>query len=421
MRDSRLTPGARGPTNRPNMVPNLARFPRPLRPAAAGLLALLLLGLAGEARAQSVRPWTPPGDSLARMAYSAKLRFQRQRGDSVGGDNFDGYQVVADMGRHLLAALGRDHWLQAPAIQATLDSLGLDVEVRIDPTLQHSAFMLVRNPFKRSSDAVGFLYWLRGSELRMQGASYPPAQDVKVRIWYTGRPETPYEAITLYHRRAEGSPLVLRLYRLNEAGVLWNLVQYEGHGPEFGPRSEGDFMDVNHDGQPEVVAFHLVEPDSFLVLGSGVPRLVEEYIYTERPEGFVLHDLRLLPGPVETVNMFATLLIQHEPELARRLLVNPATLDSVQLLGWGQHHGRGAWNIEYGEDQPWPEWLELRIWQDKGWQRWIFHFWIKDDRWVIRDWIPVQPAEKPKTATPILIPPTPEKPPPAAKKSERKP
>jgi hypothetical protein len=372
--------------------------------APAVLMSLLLAATPSHAAGPgTVKPWTPPADSLTRLAASARLRFQRQKGDSVVGDNFDGYEIVGDMGRKLLATLGRHGLAQAPAVEATLDSLGLDVEVRTDPQMKDMAFMLVRNPFVRSSDAVGYLYWLRGPELRMQGASYPPSQDFSVRFWWTGNANAPYEAVTLYRRRTVDQ-LAMRLYRMNETGVLWNLVQYEGNAPELGARTTAAFADVNNDGIPEIVAYHTAEPDTFMRIATDAPQLVQEYIYTERPEGFVLHDMRELPGPSGTVNMFATLLVRHEPDLARRLLLEPAHLDSVLALGWGQHHGRGDWNIEYGESQPWPEWLELRIRQDTGWKRWIFHFWIKDGRWVIRDWIPVQPASPAVDTRPDPLP-----------------
>ena len=356
------------------------------------MLALLLLSPHHPAPASAavIQPWSPPGDSLTRLAHSARLRFQRQAGDSVGGDNYDGYEIVGDMGRHLVAALGKDHWEQATALQATLDSMGLDVEVRVDPQMRDMVFMLVRNPFKRSSDGVGYLYWLRGDQWRMQGASYPPAQDVSVRFWYRGDPEIPYEAVTIYRMR-QGNRVAMRLYRLNGEGVLWDLVQYEGNAPDLGSSTTTAFADINHDGLPEIVAYEVVQPDTFLSIASDAPQLVQEYIYTERPEGFVLHDLRQVPGPSDVVNLFATLLVRHEDDLARRLLMRPAQLDSALALGWGQSHARGAFTIEYGESRPWPEWLELKIRQYKGYGHWLFRFWIKDGRWVIKEWIQEQP------------------------------
>jgi hypothetical protein len=105
-----------------------------------------------------------------------------------------------------------------------------------------------------------------------------------------------------------------------------------------------------------------------------------------------------VPGPTETLHLFATLLLEHENTLARRLTMQPERLDSMLAIGWGRHGGRGAWNVEYSERAAWPEWLEAKVRQDSGWKHWIFHFYIQDGRWVIRDWIPVQPPERPSVA-----------------------
>ncbi len=397
-------------------------FAAPLFALAAVMLALL----APVARAQAPRPWSPPVgprtgsapptlqpapawsvpmDSLARVVKSARLRFERAKGDSLGGDNFDGYQITGDLGRRLLVALGRGRWGQAGVVQHTLDSLGLDVEVSVDATMPGMVFMLARNPFRPTADAVGFLYWMLGDQVLMQGASYPASIHPVFRAWHTGAPDAPYEAVTLFHQLGAKDVLLMRLYRMDATGQSWGLVQYEGNMMDLGTNSHADFTDVNFDGRPELVVWKPAPPDSFLEIRTDAPPLVEEYLYTERPEGFVLHDVRALPGPVETVHMFSTLLVQGEVARAKRLLMNPDALDSMVAAGWGRSTMRGAWTIEYGErGQAWPEWLELKVRQDSGWKHWIFHFYIKDGRWVIRDWIPVR-APNPANVVPVQIPP----------------
>ena len=37
-----------------------------------------------------------------------------------------------------------------------------------------------------------------------------------------------------------------------------------------------------------------------------------------------------------------------------------------------------------------PEWLAVRIKGDRETKRWIFHFTIRDGRWIIRDWVPIE-------------------------------
>ncbi len=383
----------------PSILELFARLPRA---AALSLVALLACGAWAPASAQILKAWAPQGDSLSPLASSARMRFRRQQGDSASGDNFDAFGIVGGLGRRLFAALGRAHLVQARAAQATLDSLGLDVEVVTDPAAAQTVFMLVRNPFRRTSDAVGFLYWMRGDELRMQGTGFPPAHAPTLRTWSTGRPGTPSEAAVLFQKGSIGEDLTLELLRMDAQGHYWSPIQYPGNGPEFGPGAQAWFVDVNLDGQPELVAYQPFEPDSFFALISGVPRIVQELTFTERPEGFVLHDARTVPGPTETLRMFTAFLVHGDAAHARRLLVRPGALDTLLAIGWGRHHERGAFTVEYGEPaEQWPEWLELRVRQDSGIRRWIVHFWIQDGRWVIRDFLPVQDDDSRHRVVPL--------------------
>jgi hypothetical protein len=382
------------PTARPRRAPGAL--------LAAVLLATFVTACAGPAHAQVTKPWVPAGDSLLSQATTARMRFKRQQGDSIGGDNYLPFNDTGQLARKLLRSLGREHVLQAPAIEATLDSLGLDTEVAVDPSLPGFVLLLVRNPFRTSSDAVGFLMWYLRDDLRMQGVSFPPARDARLRAWFTGRKEMPYEACVLYEAKGTSLRPGMKLFRMSADGKYWNMIQYEGRGPEFGSRSTLSFADVNNDGRPELLSFHPVDPDSVFVLRSEVPPIVNEFIYTERPEGFVLHDARTVPGPVETLRLFTTLLRAGETERASRLLLDPKRIDEAVANGWPGLTARGAWSVEYGEpNQAWPEWLEVRTADPAGHRRWIFHFYIQDGRWVIRDWKPVVDAlAKPPAGAP---------------------
>lgn len=68
-----------------------------------------------------------------RDVTTARMRFMRQQGDSVGGDNYLPYDDVGRLARKFLRSIGRQNFLQARAIEATLDSLGFDTEVSVDP------------------------------------------------------------------------------------------------------------------------------------------------------------------------------------------------------------------------------------------------------------------------------------------------
>jgi len=356
--------------------------------------ALLALSMA-PVEAQVVKPWTPAGmDSVVTLASSAKLRFQRATGDSAAGLNYEAYELVGQAARRLLRQLGRTHAVQAPAIEATLDSLGLDTDVVIDPQQLGTVLVMVRNPYKRSADAIGYLLWFRGPDLRMQGASFPSNIRPRLRAWWTGRPTFPYSAGVIYEARTTPPRFGFKYFRMSPDGFFWNLIQYEGKGPELGIPGEALFADINHDGRPELLSYTAFVPDSFLTLPPAAPPILNELVYTERPEGFVLHDARTVPGPTTTLRLFALLLMDKRNESARQLLLDPAKLDQGLAQGWGATRAKGSWTVEYAEpEQAWPEWLAVRIKGDRETKRWIFHFTIRDGRWIIRDWVPIE--EKP--------------------------
>jgi len=377
---------------------------------ALGACAALALGslAPATARAQTIKPWTPlSSDSLTQWAAEARARFAANAGDSVGGANYRAYELVGNIGRRLLRSLGRQHLLQAQAIEPTLDSLGLDVEVSNDPNLPAIVFMLVRNPYRPKSDGIGYLYWFRGKDLRMQGTSFPRVRHPRLHAWWSGRNGAPYSAGLLYSRLGPPDSLGFRLFRMSSDGTFWNLVDYEGHGPRMSGRAQADPMEVNCDEQPELVVFDRAEPDSFLRVPNDLPQLLVEYLYTERDEGFVLHDARPVPSATATLRLFALMLQRGDRESAKRLLLKPERLLDALANGWDKARGPGSWTIEYGEEnQPLPEWYEVKIRTPMHTKKYVFHFFIQDGRWVIRDWIAEQvPEPAPPHGTPGLSQP----------------
>lgn len=373
------------------MIPT--RTPSARRPASMPALAVavVIACCAGPATADLVRPWTPASaDSIVQFAAQARARFQTNAGDSVGGTNFEAYNLVSKAARRLFAQLGRTHMLQATQVEATLDSLGLDTDVVNDPSLPSITLLMVRNPYRLSADAIGFLFWFRGTDLRLQGAMFPPNRTPRLRPWWTGHPEGPYEAAVLYESKGASPRFGFKLFRLSPDGYYWNQVQYEGQGPDLGEPGDVQFADLNHDGQPEIVSWVKGKPDSIFTFCSECPALIQEFTWTERPEGFVLYDARLVPSPAATFTQFVRLLGERNRAAAARLLATPARVDSAIASGWGTSHGKATWTIEYAEpSQPWPEWFAARYRDAKGDRRYIFHFTLRDGHWVIRDWIPV--------------------------------
>lgn len=387
------------PENSATMTPRT--FARSFAPLL--LAAVLLAGAVfpEPASAQTIKPWAPASDTLRQLTSSARVRFQKQSGDSATGPNYEAYDLVSQAARRLLRALGRDNVRQAPAIEGTLDSLGLDTEIAYDPLSPSVVFMLVRNPFKPGADAIGYLYWYRGNDLRVQGVGFPPSLNPRLRVWWTGRQEAPYEAGVLFDIKRGARQPAFKLFRMGSTGHFWNLIQYEGKGPHFEVNSEAQFADINRDGLPELLVFSHLQPDSTLEVASEAPGLVNELVYTERAEGFVLHDLRTLPGPVHTLFLFSDLLAKGQHERARQLLLKPEKLTEAISRGWGNDTRRGAWQVEYAEpNQAWPEWLALKVREKGGSKRWIFHFTIRDGRWIIRDWLPVVDTRPGTTPSP---------------------
>jgi hypothetical protein len=359
----------------------------------------VLVAATGTASAPTPRPWTPPGpDSIQAFASEAKVRFRQVQGDSITETTIAPFERVGQAARRLLRRLGRDQALLAPRIEDTLDSLGLDTDVVHDPTLPGIVLVMVRNPERPSMQAVGYLLWHRGPDLRMQGMAFPPCTQPRLRAWWSGSPKAPYSAAIVYRERGGSGRLGFKFLRLSPEGFYWELVQYEGNGPELGVAGDVAFADLNRDGRPELVAYSPAPPDSVLSVESPVQPVVREAIFTERSQGFVVHDARVVPGPLESLRQFVLALRAGDRERARRLLVDPALLEQARAAGWAT--GRSPRNFvvdRQEEGQPWPEWLGARVQGATGTKRWVFRFTLRDGRWMIRDWI-AEDAPRPDPA-----------------------
>ena len=154
-------------------LPTVPARPRPA-PTLLLLSVLLLVLAAVPAGAQRV-VWVggePEADTLALWTAQALEGFRANRGDSAGGANYGAYERVGLIGRRLLRSQGRRDLLLAPAIRTTLDSLGFATEVAVDPAAPAFALLMVRDPVHPAAEAVGFLYWFREADLRLQGVLF---------------------------------------------------------------------------------------------------------------------------------------------------------------------------------------------------------------------------------------------------------
>ena len=362
-------------------------------------LALVLAALAPRAVAQTPKPWVPPGqDSIQALVSEAKVRFRQATTDTSSERSIVPFERVGQAARRLLRRIDRNDLLVAPRIEATLDSLGLDTDVVIDPSLPSVVLVMIRNPDRPSSHAVGYLLWYRGADLRMQGMSFPSAVQPRLRSWWSAYQGAPYSTAIVYTARGTPPRLGFKYLRLSSDGFFWELVQYEGHGPDLGVAGDVAWADLNGDSRPELLSYSPAPPDSVLTVERPVQPVIREAIYTEGPRGFLPHDGRHVPGPLETLRQFVIALRAGENDRARRLLVNPDFLEFAKAAGWASARSPRSFVVDrQQEGVPWPEWLGARVTGTAGVRRYVFHFSLHEGRWLIKDWI-AEEAPRPAPA-----------------------
>jgi hypothetical protein len=367
----------------------------------AALLVLLFAVLPAAAHAQVLKPWVPPDmDSLRTWAADARSAFQSAKGDSATGPNYHAYDVVGRMGRKLLRSLGRANLIQAPAVKTVLDSLGLETDIRVDPLLPHFALLMVRNPYRRSAHAVGYLFWYLENDLRVQGVSFVGGSAPDIRVWWTGRENAPYAWGIVERARAE-SRYHLTVLSLTPNGQYWRISEYDPNGLDLGAGASVSWVDLNSDLQPELVAWVPAAFDSTVLVCDGCPHPVNELTYVESARGFQLLDVRLVPSPVTTFTLFARLLAQGDRAGASRLLENPAKIEEAASLGWTQKSKR-PWRVLYVEpNTAWPAWLMVRHELVAGRAHdWKVTMAPVRGRWVIAGW-----DNRDDATTPGFLPP----------------
>jgi hypothetical protein len=351
----------------------------------------------------------PDVDSISAWAAQAKAGFRSNPGDSAGGVNYRPYEKVGLIGRRLLRSLGHRDLLLARAIRPALDSLGFVTEVATDPAFPTFALLMVRNPDSYTADAVGFLYWYRGDDLRIQGVVFRGGYHPRMRVWRTSRPEYPYEWGVLDETRA--GLLRFTMLRLGPSGVVWGIQQDEERFPLMGEPGEAAWVDLNRDGPPEFVSWTSGPTDSLFTECLDCPKLLTERTYVEGSEAFELQDQRLFPSPYATLVYFVRLLIDGKFAQAEKLVRDPAKVREAVALGWNKRVVRKTWFLEYGETgQAWPRRLALRFEGPNGVKHYGVVFAMREGRWIIDNWFEPRTIERHYPS--VTMPPaTPAKPP----------
>jgi hypothetical protein len=383
-----------------NTQPGSTRFV----PRLTALALLVSFILAPALRAQQVVQIPPireasPGvissatDSDSTWAAQAKAGFRSNAGDSAGGENYRPYERVGLIGRRLLRSLGRKDLLLAQAIKPALDSLGLATEVATDPASPTFALLMVRNPYRYTADAVGFLYWFNGDDLRIQGVVFNGGYDPRMRVWRTGQREYPFEWGILDKTRA--GLLCFTMMRQSPGGTVWGIQQDEETFPLMGEAGEAVWVDLNQDGPPEFVSWTSGSTDSLFTECPDCPKLLSERTYIESRDVFELQDQRLLPTPYATLVYFVRLLIDGKLAQAEKLVRDPAKVREAVALGWDKRVVRNPWIVERGESgQAWPRRLALRFEGPNGVKRYGVVFAMREGRWIIDNWVEPRPVER---------------------------
>jgi hypothetical protein len=382
-------------------------------PRFTALALLLSLILAPAVRAQTVvhvppireaSPVASPPevDSVSAWVSQAKAGFPSNLGDSAGGENYRPYEKVGLIGRRLLRLLGREGLPQAHVIKPALDSLGLVTEVATDPASPAFALLMVRNPARYTADAVGFLYWYRGSDLRLQGVVFKGGYHPRMRVWRTSGPGYGFECGIL----AETHARLLRftLLRLNPGSMVWGIQQDEESSPLPGAPGEAAWLDLNQDGSPEFVSWTSGATDSLFTECQNCPKLLTERTFIENGDGFDLLDERLLPTPYATLVYFVRLLIDGKLAQAEKLVRDPAMVREAVAQGWDKRVVRKPWFTERRQDgSPWLGRLSLRFEGPQGVKRYVVIFAMREGHWIIDHWS--EPRAVPQHYPYVIMPP----------------
>jgi hypothetical protein len=274
---------------------------------------------------------------------------------------------------------------QARAIETALDSLGFDTEMSQDPVLPGFVMLVIRNPHRATSDAVGFFFWFRGEHVQEQAMALVGGQSPRIRVWWVGKADLPYEWGIVEKGRGIYGPWHFSLLRLTADGGMWRPFQYEGNGPALGACTDVSWVDPDQDGTPEVIAYSTVS-DSLFTECRECPTLLHQRMFARRPAGFELVESQRVPTPYATFVAFVRLLIERNRTGALRLVQRAALVDDAFTQGWGSRRAPGTWSVEEASPPRWPDRMIFRFRDGRDEVRYMVTFVNREGRIVLNDW-----------------------------------
>ena len=362
--------------------------------ALATVLALTLsLVLAPGARAQSssflLKPWHPANtDSVTQWAIEGRNLLAESNSPELSEREVVAYRWVDKVAKAYFHTLGPHGMAAAGGLEAFLDSLKLKGSVVSDREYPAFSFVLFSNPSHDDYAQLGYLYWFRGDEVRSQPINLKGGHDPALRVWWTGRQQTPWQAGILYTmgRDYDRAPLFILLSMI-PTGAGWQPIQADVD-VDFGGKGTATFVDLDGDDIPEIISWVRGAPDTMFVPCNevGCPELLTERTFTlER--GFELYDQRTVATPFATLVLFVRSLATGKEAIAQSLVTHPAVLEKSRELGWVHLHRKGVFRaiaprgatrwpdrlrFQYGPQGKYDSVLEVRFASNQG-------HWLIDD------------------------------------------
>ena len=335
-------------------------------------------------------PWIPAGtDSTRARAERADAEFRLATLDTIDDVTFHPYEKVALIAHDMLVSLGREHMAQASALEGALHDLGFQVALRLDPSRPGFALLMVRNPYRPSAAAIGYLFWWQGDRLRQQGSYFRRGFDPRFRVWWTGNEDWPYLCAIVDHGAAHDERPGFLVLHLASDATHWSVVQYPGNGPDLEAGEQPAWEDIDGDGTPELLTWRRIPSDSLFTECPGCTGLLRERVFTVHDDHFEPEDSRAVPTTYAQFQRFVRLLTDRRHTAARELVARARVLDSALAFGWGEDRRAGAWHLDTAESgQMWPRWIVVRQTRARGRPLYAVHFTRQGDRWLILNIIP---------------------------------